>query len=196
MTDKNKHIEALLEHFFEGRTSNIEEQQLYKFFAGNNVPEHLLKYKEIFAYFDEVLDSELCVEESDEELCVMEMPVRKIHNRKWVLWASVAASLLILTLLNTFDFGSKPFDPYEGSFIIRNGVRITDPETIRPELEATIQQVKQQQQDAEALVEQLKTEDSEYTDVDKSIQSYYESILEGFENELVRKEVKKFLNIE
>ena len=216
MTNKYEQIEVLLEQFFEGRTSNVDEQQLYEFFAGYDVPEHLLRYKKVFVYFDIGLNSELLTEEttskaSDEafdesdiafaedlekELCVAEVPIRKMRHGKWILWAGVAASLLVLILLNLFGLGNKPFDPYEGSYIIRNGIRITDPEIIRPELEATIQQVTQQQQNAELLVAQLTTEDNEYTDVDKLIKEYYKSILEEYENEDVRNEVKKILEIE
>ena len=216
MTNKYEHIEPLLERFFEGLTSNEEEQKLYEFFAGCDVPEHLLRYKKVFTYFDIDLNSELHMDEAtsevddeafdendimfaedlEKELFEPEAPVRKIQYGKWMLWAGVAASLLILILLNPFGFGNKPFDPYEGSYIVRNGVRITDPETIRPELEATIQQVMQQQQAAESLSAKLIKEDSRYIDADMIIQEYYESILEGFENESVRNEVMKILKPE
>jgi len=206
MTNKYKQIETLLERFFEGLTLNVEEQKLYEFFADDDVPEHLLQYKKVFAYFDIGLNSELLTEEMtleagvetfaedlEKELCVADVPVRKMWYGNRILWAGVAASLLVLILLNPFGLGNKPFDPYEGSYIIRNGIRITDPDIIRPELEATIQQVMQQQQNAELLVAQLTTE---YTDADKLITEYYESILEEYENEDIRNEVKKILEIE
>ena len=218
MTNKYEHIETLLEKFFEGRTSNLEEQKLYEFFAGYDVPEHLLRYKKVFAYFDLGLNNELYVEETasedtnetfdkndtffaedlENELREEDAPVRNIRYGQWILWAGVAASLLVLILLNPLGFGNKTFDPYEGSYIVRNGVRITDPETIRPELEATVQQVMQQQHEAELLCKQFVTDDSRFADVDadKIVQARYESILEGYENELVRNEVKKMLKQE
>ena len=64
MTNKYEHIETLLERFFEGQTSNMEEQKLYEFFAGYDVPEHLLHYKKVFTYFDIGLNSEFCQEET------------------------------------------------------------------------------------------------------------------------------------
>jgi|GEM_PF-68712 len=215
--DEKENIERLLERFFEGRTSNVEEQKLYEFFAGYDVPEHLLRYKKVFAYFDIGLNSELRMEETtseevfdeafdendilfaenlEKELCEAETPVRKIHYGNRLLWTGVAASLLILILLNPFGFGNKPFEPYEGSYIVRNGVRITDLETIRPELDATVQQVLQQQKAAELLSEQLTKEEIRYPDADKLIQERYESILEGYENESVRNEVIKILKSE
>ena len=214
--DEKENIERLLERFFEGRTSNVEEQKLYEFFAGYDVPEHLLRYKKVFAYFDIGLNSEFRMDENDsevddeafyendilfaedleKELRETEAPVRKIRSGNRILWAGVAASLLILILLNPFGFGNKPFEPYEGSYIVRNGVRITDLETIRPELEATVQQVMQQQKAAELLSEQLTKEEIRYPDADKLIQERYESILEGYENESVRNEVIKILKSE
>ena len=213
MTNKYEHIETLLELFFEGRTSNVEEQKLYEFFAGYDVPEHLLRYKKVFAYFDIGLNSEfrqeetaleagdevfdendiLFAEDLEKNLCEAETPVRRIRNGKWILWTGVAASLLVLILLNPFGLGNKPFDPYEGSYIVRNGVRITDTKTIRPELEATILQVMQQQQEAESLIAELSTED---TNAGEIIKAHYESILDGYENELIRNEVKKILKQE
>ena len=216
---EKENIERLLERFFEGRTSNVEEQKLYEFFAGYDVPEHLLQYKKVFAYFDVGLNSELRMDETvseeaftedfnendilfaedlEKELCEAEAPVRKIHYLKWIIWTGVAASLLVLIMLNPFGFENKPFDPYEGSYIVRNGVRITDIETIRPELEATVRQVMQQQQEAESLSAQFTKDDDRYAgvDVDKIVQQRYELILEGYENEYVRNEVKKILGTE
>ena len=184
--DRYEHVEELLKRFFEGETTNTEEQCLYEFFAGKDIPEHLTKYKPVFVYFNEGIKEELCEMKA-------EVPVRRMQNKKWILWSCAAAVLLVLVLLNPFAFGGKPFDPYEGSYIVRNGVRITDPETIRPELEAIIQQVMQQQQAAKSLSAKFTSEDNRYTDVDKIIQDHYESMLERFENEDVRNEVKKVL---
>ena len=40
-SDEYIYIENLLERFFEGETSNAEEQELYAFFARPDLPEHL-----------------------------------------------------------------------------------------------------------------------------------------------------------
>ena len=39
--DEYIYIENLLERFFEGETTNAEEQELYAFFARPDLPEHL-----------------------------------------------------------------------------------------------------------------------------------------------------------
>ena len=193
-TFKNEYMEELLERFFEGQTSNDEEQSLYEFFAGDNVPEHLIKYKQVFAYFNEGIEDELCettdvpeLHKTDvSELHKDETPVFKIRNKKLILWSGVAAVLLILFITNPFSYGNKPFDPYEGSYIIRNGVRITDMEIIRPELEATIKEVLLQQEEAESIFNAL-LEDEEYLQIE------YNSIIESFDDEEIRNEVREIL---
>ena len=44
-------IEKLLDKYFEGETSLQEEKTLKKYFAKPNVPEHLMQYQAMFAYF-------------------------------------------------------------------------------------------------------------------------------------------------
>jgi hypothetical protein len=183
MKEKYKHIEKLLERFFEGYTSNTEERQLYDFFADKDVPDHLLPYKPLFACFEAV----------PEMFCEKKPPVRKMQYRKWMLWPGVAAALLVLVLLNPFGYGDKPFDPYEGSYIVCNGVRITDPEIIRPELEASLQRVLQQQEEAERLIAKIMETDNRFPAVEEYIQAQHDAILEHFQDENVREEVRKIL---
>ena len=230
-SSKYEYIEKLLKRFFEGQTSNDEEQRLYDFFAGDDVPEHLIQYKPVFVYFDEGIKEEFSknitdcpvllpsqvddIEEDavvaetlyenntatlssrmDRELHEKDIPVHRIRNVKWIFWSCAAAVLLVLVLLNPFALGNKPFDPYEGSYIVRNGVRITDPETIRPELEATVQDVLQQQEAAESLIaKMMETEKSTINGEDYKKASY-DAILEGFVDENIRNEVKKILEQE
>lgn len=48
--DYNQDIEQLLERYWQCQTSPEEEQQLKRFFAGNDVPPHLMRYKSWFVY--------------------------------------------------------------------------------------------------------------------------------------------------
>ncbi|MGN1260584.1 MAG: hypothetical protein ACI4UC_05720, partial [Alloprevotella sp.] len=43
-------IEQLLERYWQCETSLEEEARLRAFFNGDNVPRHLLRYKELFVY--------------------------------------------------------------------------------------------------------------------------------------------------
>lgn len=186
MTDKNKYIEELLERFFEGETSNTEEQFLYRFFAGKDVPEYLLPYKLAFTYFESGLKNEFAENVA---------PVRRARKSKWILWAGIAAVLLALVLLSPL-YLQKPFDPYEGSYIVRNGVKITDPEIIRPELEATVQRVLQQKEEMEYIVVSLMEKENYPQSIEEQVQSQKNEILEHFQDENIRKEVERIINYE
>ena len=71
-TEKQKHIEQLLERFFDGQTSNAEEQELYSFFNSSDVPEALKSYQPVFGYFETGIREELNEKEEmavDRNLC-------------------------------------------------------------------------------------------------------------------------------
>lgn len=51
-TEKQKHIEYLLERFFDGQTSNAEEQVLYSFFTG---PELYRKHFDLIRLYSDIL---------------------------------------------------------------------------------------------------------------------------------------------
>jgi hypothetical protein len=185
MTEKD--IEELLGRFFEGYTSNTEERQLYDYFSGEDVPERLLQYKPLFACLEAVVPEVSCEEEAT--VC------RKSYG-KWILWPCAAAALLALALLNPFGLGNKPPDPYEGSYIVRNGVRITDLEIIRPELEATVREVLQRQEEAERLIAKMTETENRFPTVEEYRQAQYDAILEYFHDENIREEVRKMLKEE
>jgi hypothetical protein len=186
MKEKERQIEPLLERFFEGSTSNREERQLYDFFAGRDVPEHLLPYRPLFAGFESV----------PEAFCENPSPVRRKRRGKRMLWPCAAAAALLALVLLPNPFGSKPHDPYEGSYIVRNGVRITDLEIIRPELEATLRQVLQEQEEAERLIAEMLEAENRFQSVEDCMRAQHDAILEYFQDEEIREEVRKMLEEE
>lgn len=46
----SKYIEQLLERYWQCETSLEDEAELRAFFSGNDVPGHLLRYKDLFVY--------------------------------------------------------------------------------------------------------------------------------------------------
>jgi len=129
-------IETLMAHFFEGRTSTEEEKALYSFFTQQKLPPELEAYKPLFAGFDRlaVLDSNKAKQKEIKRF-------RRLVFRPFIrsLTAAVLVLGLSITALHIFST-PKEFDPYEGSYIIRNGVKITDPKQVHSLLESTIQQ--------------------------------------------------------
>jgi uncharacterized membrane protein YvbJ len=186
MEKENKDIETLLERFFEGQTSNEEERRLYLFFRREKLPDELAQYKEIVTYFESGLADELDAPKNVKML-------KEVRKKRWLVWGSIAASFLILLSSTFFIFRNT--DPYEGSYIVRNGVRITDLNLIRPELEAAIQKSLLIEQEADRLIELLsETDDSQEDQIMQQLQDYNQQILDNTQDENTRNEIEKLLN--
>jgi hypothetical protein len=190
--DESQEIEKWMERFFEGRTSGEEEQRLYRFFAQETLPEQWLRYKPLFGYFETGLAEECRSADSDVRSL---LPSRR--KRRTMVWAGVAA--LLAGILAGLLLLKEParFDPYEGSYIVRNGVHITDLKQIKPELEATLRDVMQQQEQYERLLRTLDDPDSldPALRLERQIEALYCEMLDGFQNGEIRKEAEKILEI-
>ena len=121
-----KEIQQLVERFLEGETSNAEEQELYDYFAGDGVAKSLERYREMFLWYAEG------------------MPPGKVgpsYRQTLGRLLAIAASLLLLVGVGfgiyRYQKQQEEYALYEGSYIIRNGVKITDISKILPVLKAT-----------------------------------------------------------
>lgn len=188
-TDKQKHIEDLLERFFDGQTSNAEEQELYAFFNNPGIPEVLQSYQSVFAYFETGIKDEL-----NEQSAKTERFSRKSPGKLW-LWigTGVAVSLLFF-LVYSFGFDRPAsFNPYEGSYIVRNGVRITDMNEILPELEYSLREVELQQEKAEHIAYQVNRKEKLLREREINAVNPYLKILKENPNKYFRQEMKWIL---
>ena len=203
MKKEHDPIKALLERFFEGQTTVNEEQELYRFFTKADLPEELAHYKPVIQYFENglaedlgVMPSTTGVTRSSMQVSHDSMEVKRSSKRKRrIVWSSVAASILIMLLSSLYFFRTTDSsDPFEGSYIIRNGERITDLNLIRPELEATIQKALLQEQETDQLVEKLSTPDFGVDiQIIAQILEHYKRILENIQDEEIRYEAAKIL---
>ena len=82
-------IQDLLQRYFDGATSLDEERELQRFFTGGNIPDALMAYKPLFAYFAE----ERAVEPPAQK------PEARIVRLKWAFVAGIAASIAILFMV-------------------------------------------------------------------------------------------------
>lgn len=161
-TEKYKQIASLMERFFEGLTTNEEERTLYRFFSGEEVPPEWEGYRALFAYFESGLERDVPAKENVFLL-----------RKRWMGWTAViAASVGLLLVLYSSWLHETP-NLYEGSYIIRNGVCITDINLIRPELEATMQQITKEQQALERL---LTCADETEREIEAQVMARYEEI--------------------
>ncbi|NDV69265.1 hypothetical protein [Dysgonomonas sp. 25] len=157
----NNYIEELLERFFEGKTSIAEEKELYSFFTGEDVPEKLLPYKQVFAYFENQLEQELADKDKTEEM-LPPMPKAK-HSiaRKWIITLASAAAIALI-IASVSSLFHKPFDPYEGSYIVRNGVKIVDVKQIKAEYRSIEAEMEEKEFEIEQMLQPLGAEYDEY----------------------------------
>jgi len=202
MTKQNKieHLKVLINRFFDGDTSNEEERELSILLSEEELPPELMSYKSLFAYFETDLEQELCKIKTSSDISDSEfIEITKISHkevklrrrlfsnpgmRKRLLFSGVAALLFVFLSVTAYHIiadNSNDFDPYEGSFIVKNGVKITDLSQIRPELEATMEQVLYKEQQAEI----------EFLRMEYEQQSKYLDFINSFPKGPAREEVIK-----
>ncbi|GHU54507.1 hypothetical protein FACS189411_01280 [Bacteroidia bacterium] len=173
-TNDYNRIEELIARFFEGGTTREEEKELYGFFAGENIPLSLVPYKPLFGYFEHGMPAGL----SEMEKATTMIPRRKSLHPVWIV--AVAASLLVAAFSILFFTNKQEAEnPFEGSYIIRNGMRITDPDIIRPELEAALRLVALQVEENERLWEEIRDP--------------YEAVIRQFPDEYSQEAVRNIL---
>ena len=186
-------VELYIDRFMEGETSNAEEKELYRFFATEkNLPQHIAQYREMFAYFESGLDESLSAQalteaEHSTAKVVQLKPAetKKPKKRIFMFAASIAASIV---LIFGISFGLLKNDAdelysYEGSYVMQNGKRVTDKETLRLMIDNTMKEA----DNIEKQVAQL----SEISDKDDNIQSVMASSINNSE---AQARVNEFLN--
>jgi len=96
-----KHIEALLERYWDCETSPAEEQELKTFFSGNDVPQHLQPYRDLFVY-QHIQQHIVLGDDFDRRIKEMAAPVAVKVKRKtllsWVYPAIKVAAMVVVIL--------------------------------------------------------------------------------------------------
>lgn len=121
-------IDDLLNKYFEGETTCEEEQWIRHYFSEKEVPEHLLCYKPMFAYFDKEINAEQAKKESF-------LPKRKLIYT----WSGIAACALIAVAVSTFVRSSG--ESGTRNYVVINGKRYTDEATVKAYAGASFQEV-------------------------------------------------------
>lgn len=148
-----EHIEALVEKFLEGRTSNSEERELYDWFATHDVPEEWSELKEMFAWYAAGMPEAAVVEEQSPA------PIAPHHLRRSMAlrlggW-SVAATVAIVLGIVLWPDAEPTYTPtnvYEGSYVVENGIRNDDIDYIHKDIEAVLARADAMEQRANELL--------------------------------------------
>lgn len=104
----SNYIEQLLERYWQCETSQEEEAQLRSFFNNEDVPAHLLRYKDLFVY-QEFLQQDGLGEDFDQKvLAQVEVPVVKarrmtLSSRFMPLFKAAAVTALMFSLGNVMQ---------------------------------------------------------------------------------------------
>jgi hypothetical protein len=125
-----EYIGKLLDKYMDGTSTLDEEAILSEYFRGKDIPQEWEDYRQLF--------------QEIEEMRQQPQTIKSRMGRPYK-WIAIAASLLILVGIG---FGVRQYQDqqeqyaiYEGSYIIRDGKKITDIKQILPELKATEQEV-------------------------------------------------------
>lgn len=121
-------IEKLIERYFEGETSAAEEKYLRSFFASGKVPEYLVAYIPLFAYFDEEIRRKE-VDVVPDKILVQKETKRSL---RLVLYVVSGVAACVLALLGTSRL-LLPADPCfcSDNYVVINGRCYTDIHTVR-----------------------------------------------------------------
>tara|TARA_R110002126_G_scaffold178083_1_gene327073 strand:+ start:182 stop:625 length:444 start_codon:yes stop_codon:yes gene_type:complete len=98
-------IEILLEKYFEGETSSMDEKELRNYFSSPNVAQHLEQYKSLFGYFSIATTQKF----------TPEIPLQS--KKRKVAWLYIAASVVIMLGVSTYMyFDNKIADQDLGTY--------------------------------------------------------------------------------
>lgn len=156
----NSNIRHYIDRFLAGETSCAEEKMIYDFFRRGQLADDLEKYREMFLWYDSLAPEAVGEAEPAPEAATTRRrapKVRLLRLRPWQ-WIGVAAMLTVLFAIG-FIFHSpstsipEEYLAYEGSYIIRDGKKITDLRVVVPEILRTEQLVDERLSALDASIE-------------------------------------------
>ncbi|MCX4264067.1 MAG: hypothetical protein OSJ37_05040 [Muribaculaceae bacterium] len=150
-TDPNN-IAKLLRRFFEGETTCSEERALEEFFTSDTpLPPELEPYREMFGWYASGMDINALPFGKHEPTAAITHTTKLASNRhkatrnkRWMIWWSSAAAIVVLTIGLTWQHKIGQFTPtespsiYAGSYIVRDGHKITGDAEILGVVQATL----------------------------------------------------------
>ena len=93
-------VETLLEKYFEGETTIIDEQDLQDYFASPEVDPHLKQYASLFNHFAVAKEQQF-----KQEIPAFESyKIKKRYQKRNLVWVFIAASVIVLMGIGTYMF--------------------------------------------------------------------------------------------
>lgn len=126
-----KNMELLTQKFFDGDTTEAEEQRLYAFYSAGEMPQQLARYKDTLTAFG---------------LISKPAATKKAHTtRLWRAVAGVAAAVLLtagITATVRIHEERTLTRLYAGSYVIVNGQRTDDLRAIKDNIQTALNDAK------------------------------------------------------
>lgn len=141
MIVNERNAKEWIDRFLDGTTTNAEEKELYRFFIEGNVPDNLKKYQQMFQWFADGMPGDPRAQKT------------KVVNLVQISMKVAASIVLVCGLgLGMYQVAfQKKYAFLEGSYIIRDGRKVTDLKSILPELRKMNKLAAQQEIEIEAI---------------------------------------------
>ncbi len=123
-------IRSLIDKFLDGETSVEEEKVLFRYFGSGNAAGELKEYESMFRWYASL---------SEKKPGGDQVPP---YRRIWQWIASAAVLVLIFSagwFVRDYSYNQKYIE-YKGSYIVRDGKKITDLSIVGPEAERLVRE--------------------------------------------------------
>lgn len=136
-------IRRLIDRFMLGETTLLEERQLYAYFKRTDIPAELEAFRPMFNWYDSLMAN--TDESSDEtktvssKFTIRSKFIKLLGEINSWQWAGIAAMVALILTVGVISYKSSTTIPeeylaYKGSYIIRDGKKITDLRIVVPEI--------------------------------------------------------------
>lgn len=140
----NSNIRQTIERFMAGETTVSEEKALYAFFSRPDIPAELEAYRPMFGWYASLGGEAGETSGAETEVAATVQSAATAHGKLRMLrfrpmhWVGIAAMLALVFTLGFYYRTStaipEEYLSYEGSYIIRDGKKITDLRVVVPEI--------------------------------------------------------------
>ena len=135
-------IKKMLDRYYEGESTDADEQYLREYFASDRVTAEWMPYRSIFAYVQYEREHPSASAEFPISMQFIENQKSKTvhHTKRWYYVAAAAASLFTAIFLAS-EYRPTPQASCTGTYVIINGTCYDDPALVRKYAIETIEQL-------------------------------------------------------
>lgn len=150
---KNKQIQALLDKYLAGDTSNEEEETLRNYFEehGNDIPEEWKSFRALFSFvgFEKL---NFLANETAKEEAIVEGKAKKYNLRRYIAISAAAAVAIILMITGIYSITTQQWgEPQSECYAVIDGKVYTNPEKVHNEALDALQGISSEGQEDDAF---------------------------------------------